>query len=145
MILMAILANFSHAYGSHCNIPYIFGVWPAYLTSLVPLFSKDIFASSVYFLVNLSLLIKYVYYACYYFYVWSSFCFIIKSCQTLCDPIDCSPSVSSVHGISQARILEWVAISFSGNLPDPGIEPTSPELAGAFFTTEPPGKPKATT
>ena len=36
-----------------------------------------------------------------------------KSCPTLCDPIDCSPSGSSVYGISQARILEWVAISFS--------------------------------
>ena len=38
---------------------------------------------------------------------------IVKSCLTLCDPVDCSPSGSSVHGISQARILEWVAISFS--------------------------------
>ena len=35
------------------------------------------------------------------------------SCPTLCDPIDCSPPGSSVHGIFQARILEWVAISFS--------------------------------
>ena len=37
----------------------------------------------------------------------------VKSCQTLCDPVDCSPPGSSVHGILQARILEWVAISFS--------------------------------
>ena len=37
-----------------------------------------------------------------------------QSCPTLCDPVDCSPSGSSVHGILQARILEWVAISFSG-------------------------------
>ena len=37
----------------------------------------------------------------------------VKSCPTLCDPVDCRPSGSSVHGISQARILEWVAISFS--------------------------------
>ena len=36
-----------------------------------------------------------------------------QSCPTLCDPMDCSPSGSSVHGISQERILEWVAISFS--------------------------------
>ena len=36
-----------------------------------------------------------------------------QSCPTLCDPMDCSPPGSSVHGISQARILEWVAISFS--------------------------------
>ena len=35
---------------------------------------------------------------------------VIQSCPTLCDPMDCSPPGSSVHGISQARILEWVAI-----------------------------------
>jgi len=38
---------------------------------------------------------------------------VAQLCQTLCDPMKCSPSVSSVHGILQARILEWVAISFS--------------------------------
>ena len=37
----------------------------------------------------------------------------LQSCLTLCDPIDSSPSGSSVHGILQARILDWVAISFS--------------------------------
>ena len=52
-----------------------------------------------------------------------------------CYPMDCGPPHSSVHGISQARILEWVAISFSRDIPDPGIEPTSPALAGRFFTT----------
>ena len=36
-----------------------------------------------------------------------------QSCPTLCDPIDCSPPGSSVHGIPQAGILEWIAISFS--------------------------------
>ena len=44
-------------------------------------------------------------------------CLVAKSCLTLCDPIDCSPPGSSVHGISQARILEWVAISFSRGFP----------------------------
>ena len=44
-------------------------------------------------------------------------------------------------GVSQARILEWVAISLPGDLPDPEIEPTSPPLAGGLFTTEPPRKP----
>ena len=38
---------------------------------------------------------------------------VTQSCLTLCDPMDCSPPGSSVHGIFQARILEWVAISFS--------------------------------
>ena len=47
-----------------------------------------------------------------------------------------------VHGISQARIPEWVALSFSRDLLDPGIEPMPPALAGKFFTTEPPGKPQ---
>ena len=38
---------------------------------------------------------------------------VAQSCLTLCNPVDCSPPGSSVHGILQARILEWVAISFS--------------------------------
>ena len=38
---------------------------------------------------------------------------VAQTCPTLCDPMDCSPPGSSVHGIHQARILEWVAISFS--------------------------------
>ena len=38
---------------------------------------------------------------------------VAQSCPTLCDPLDCSPPGSSVHGILQARILEWAAISFS--------------------------------
>ena len=38
---------------------------------------------------------------------------VAQSCPTLCDPMDCSPPGFSVYGISQARILEWVAISFS--------------------------------
>ena len=38
---------------------------------------------------------------------------LLQSCPPLCDPIDCSPPGSSVHGILQARILEWVAIPFS--------------------------------
>ena len=57
---------------------------------------------------------------------------------SLCDPMDYSLLGSSVHGILQARILEWVAISSPGDLPDPGIKPMSfmsPELASGFFTT----------
>jgi len=53
--------------------------------------------------------------------------------------VDCSPPGFSVHGIFQARILQWVAISFSRDFPDPGMEPVSPALAGGF--TEPPGNP----
>ena len=105
---------------------------------------------------------------------------VIQLCPTLRDPMDCSLPGSSVHGIFQARVLEWGAIAFSlshfscvqlfvtpwtvalqaplpmgfsrqeywsglpfpspGDLPDPGIEPVSPALAGEFFTTELPGK-----
>ena len=43
--------------------------------------------------------------------LWRFVC--VQLCPTLCNPMDCSPPGSSVHGISQARILEWVAISFS--------------------------------
>ena len=45
---------------------------------------------------------------------------VTQSCLTLCDPMDCSPPGPSVHGILQARILEWVVILFS--------------IAGGFFT-----------
>ena len=50
----------------------------------------------------------------------------LQSCPTLWDPMDCSPPGSSVHGIFQARILEWVPFPSPGDPPDPGIEPTSP-------------------
>ena len=65
---------------------------------------------------------------------------LVASCPTLCDPMDCSPPGSSAHGILQARILEWVAISFSRDLPNPGTEPGSPTLQGDSLPTEPPGK-----
>ena len=53
---------------------------------------------------------------------------VAQSCPTLCDPMDCSPPNSSVHGILQARILEGVAI------PNPGIKPRSPALQADSFT-----------
>ena len=59
---------------------------------------------------------------------------VAQSCLTLCYPMDCSPPGSSVHGIFQARILEWVAISFSrGSF---GLrDPTQvSRIAGRFFT-----------
>ena len=48
----------------------------------------------------------------------------LQLCLTLCDSINCSLPGSSVHGISQARILEWVAM-YPGDPPDPGMEPMS--------------------
>ena len=50
---------------------------------------------------------------------------LLQSCQTLSDPKECSLPGSSIHRILQARILEWVALSFSGDLPDLRIEPAS--------------------
>ena len=68
-------------------------------------------------------------------------------CLTLCDPMGCRLPGSSSQGSSKARILEWVAISFSRGSCQPGMEPessASATLAGGFFTTEPPGKPLTT-
>ena len=70
-------------------------------------------------------------------------CSVAKLCLTLCYPTDCSPPDSSVHGISQVRILEWFAISFSRGLSQARDRTHVSCLAGKFFTTEPPGKLKA--
>ena len=53
---------------------------------------------------------------------------VAQSCPTLFDPTDCFLPGSSVHGVLQARILEWIAISFSRDLPSPGSEPRSSTL-----------------
>ena len=68
-------------------------------------------------------------------------CSVAQSCLTLYDPMDCSPPGSSVHGISRARLLEWVAISFSWGSSQPKDQTCVSTLAKLFFTTEPPGKP----
>ena len=67
---------------------------------------------------------------------------LLSHVQLFCDPMDSSLTGSSVHGTFQARMLEWVAISFSGDLPNPRTEAVSPALAGRFFIIEPPGKPQ---
>ena len=64
-------------------------------------------------------------------------CLVAQSWLTLCNPIDCSPPGSSVHGILQARTLEWVAFPFSRGLSDPRIKPKSPELQADFLPLEP--------
>ena len=68
----------------------------------------------------------------------SCVCMCAQSCLTLCDPMDCSPPGCSVHGISQARILEWIAISYFRGSSQKGLNLhlfASPALAGRFFTT----------
>ena len=65
----------------------------------------------------------------------------MTSCLTLCDPMHCSLPHSSILGISQARVLEWVAFPSPEGLPDPGIEPGSPTLQADSLPIELPGKP----
>ena len=74
-------------------------------------------------------------------YMWV--CSVTQSCLTLCGPMDCSSPDSSVHGIFQARTLEWVAISFSRGSSRPGAEPaflTSPYWQADCLSLAPPGK-----
>ena len=56
---------------------------------------------------------------------------VAQSCPTLCDPMDCSPPGSSVHGILRARILEWVAISFSRGSSRPRDQTQVSRIAGS--------------
>ena len=59
----------------------------------------------------------------------------LQLCLTLCNPMDYSPPDSSVYGIFQARILEWVPFPPPRQLPDPGIEPMSPALQADSLPT----------
>ena len=71
----------------------------------------------------------------------NSLCVLVTQLRlTLCDPMDCSPPGSSVCGILQARILEWVAISSSKGSSLPRDRTQISCIAGGFFSTEPPGK-----
>ena len=66
-----------------------------------------------------------------------------QSCPTLCDPMDCSPSGSSVHRILQARILSGLPLPPPGDLSDPGMHPLLPVslvLQADSLSTGPPGK-----
>ena len=57
---------------------------------------------------------------------------VTQSCDTVCDPMD-----YTIHGILQARTLEWVAFPFSRDLPNPGIKPRSPALWAGSLPAEP--------
>ena len=63
-------------------------------------------------------------------------CLVTQLCLTLCDPMNCSPPGFSVHGISQANILEWIAISFSRGCSPPRNQTLFSCIAGRFFTRE---------
>ena len=62
--------------------------------------------------------------------------FSCSICPTLCGPMDYSPPGSSVHGIFQERYWSGLPFPTPGDLPNPGIKPTSPALAGGFFYQE---------
>ena len=66
---------------------------------------------------------------------------VVELCQTLCNPMDCSLPGSSVHGIFQARILAWVAISFSRGSSQPRDQIRSSALRADALPSETPGKP----
>ena len=77
-----------------------------------------------------------------FFLVQRGSCYsVAQLCPTLWNPMDCSLTGSSIHGISQARILEWVAISPSRGSSKPRDRSGIPCLEGGLFTTEPLGKP----
>ena len=66
---------------------------------------------------------------------------LLSHVQLICDPMDSNPPGSSVHRISQARLLEWTVTSFSRESSWARDQTHTSCLAGRFFTTEPPGKP----
>ena len=68
-------------------------------------------------------------------------CLVSQLCTTLWDPMDCSPPGSSIHGFSQPRILEWVAVSFSRESSQLKDWTSVSYIASQCFTIEPPGKP----
>ena len=66
-------------------------------------------------------------------------CLVAQSYQTLCNPVDCSPPGSSVMGILQARILEWVTMPSSRGCSQPVIKPRFSVLQADSLPSEPPG------
>jgi len=79
-------------------------------------------------------------------WIWALRAQVLQSCLTLCDFVDCMLPGSSVHGISQARTLEWVSIFSSSRSSQPRDQTCVSCvfcIAGRFFTTQPPGKPES--
>ena len=62
---------------------------------------------------------------------------VAQSCPTLCNPMDCSPPGSSVHGILQARYWSWLPFPSPGDLPNLGIKPRPPTLQAGSLPSEP--------
>ena len=80
--------------------------------------------------------------ACHTQYLLWCVCVLVsQSCLTLWNPVDCSLPDSSVHGILQARTLEWLSCPSPRELPNPGIELGSPAWQEDSLPSEPPGSP----
>ena len=103
----------------HMGVTKIAWIWVIILPSTLSLISAFVPSFSVFRMtVNCS---------------WSCESEVAQSCPTLCDPVDCSPPGSSVHGILQPRILEWVAISFSRGYSRPRDRTQLSCMAGRCF------------
>ena len=74
--------------------------------------SKSLFYTSVSLLLS-HIQVYHYHLSKFHIYALVCVCEVTQSCPTLSDPMDCSPSGSSVHGVFQARVLEWGAIAFS--------------------------------
>ena len=77
----------------------------------------------------------------WFFSLWKSEGEVAQSCPTLCDHIGCSLPGSSIHGVFQARVLGWVAISFSRGSSKPRDQTPVSHIAADSLPCEPPGKP----
>ena len=71
-------------------------------------------------------------------------CLVAQLYPTLCDPMGCSPPVSSVHGVSPGKNTSGLLCPPPGEHPTPGTKPRSPTLQADSLLSEPPGKPKNT-
>ena len=79
-------------------------------------------------------------YICVCVCVCVAFVYWLNHVHLFCDPMDCSLPGSSIHRISQARVLEWLSMPSSRGYSPPRGQTCVSSLAGRFFTTEPPGK-----
>ena len=122
-----------------CSLPgsAVHGIFQATILEWVAISFSRVINNKEHCITNFTLILQ----------LWSGCCCcsVSKSCLTLSNPMDCSPPDHSVHGILQARILEWVVIPFSSGSSQPRHQTWVSCIAGGFFTVwvtgEPPGKP----
>ena len=155
-MLSAYPLNFDHFFRKVCGWFHVF--WNYHSTFLLPSISKLLQR----FIYTSSLSILYSAHSSWAFFLltlyWSgssqghndlSFArkkrlkvSVAQLCLTFCDPVDYSPSGSSLHRILQARILEWVVIPFSRGSSQPRVGTQVPALQAGSLPSEPPEPPK---